>query len=77
MEKTSIERLNTPVEQMGSVNLSAYIKKRLAEENISIYQLAKALGVPRTNLTNSLNEKVHIPQKRLEAILWILDGDKN
>lgn len=73
---TRQERLNTPVEQMGRVRLNEYIKRRLAEEGISAYRLAKILGITYANLWSYLNGKIPAPIERIETILWILDGDK-
>lgn len=74
-DMTREERLNTPVAEMGRVNIRAYIKRRLQEEGISHYALADALGTARQNINAALNEKIPMPLERMEKILWILDGD--
>ena len=72
---TREQRLNTPVAEMGRVNLRAYIKRRLQEEGISQYKLAKILDTPLTNLARTLREEAPMPLERMEKILWLLDGD--
>lgn len=69
------ERLELPAEKWGRVNLRAYLKRRLQEEGISGYALAKALGVHQPNLARGLNEKATMPLARIEQILWLVDGE--
>lgn len=74
-DMTREERLNTPVTEMGRVNIRAYIRRRMKEEGISQYRMADALGTARTNLARALREEIPMPLERMERILWILDGD--
>lgn len=72
---TREQRLNTPVAEMGKVNLRGYIRRRMKEEGISQYVMANALGTARTNLARCLREEIPMPLERMEKILWILDGE--
>lgn len=72
---TRQERLDTPVDQMGRVDIRGYIKRRMREEGISQYKMADILQTPRTNLTRALGGKVPMPLERMEKMLWLLDGD--
>lgn len=76
-DMTREERLNTPVPQMGRVDIRGYIRRRLTEEGISQYRLAKILGIPRTNLATALRGEIPMPLERMETILWILDGENS
>jgi len=58
------------------VNLIAYIRRRMEEENITLYKLAKYLGCERSNLTAAMKGRIPMPLSRVETILWILDGYK-
>ena len=72
---TREERLNTPVAEMGRVDIRGYIKRRMTEEGISHYKMAEVLQTSRTALTTALNGKIPMPLERMEKILWILDGE--
>ena len=74
---TRQERLNTPVAEMGRVNIRAYIRRRLQEEGISQYKLAGILDTSLSNLARALREEAPMPLERMEKILWILDGDNS
>ena len=74
-DMTREERLNTPVAEMGRVNIRAYIRRRMKEEGISQYRMADALGTARANLARALREEIPMPLERMERILWILVGD--
>lgn len=72
---TREERLNTPVSEMGRVNIRGYIARRMTEEGITHGQLARVLGISRANLSTALRGEIPMPLERMETILWILDGE--
>ena len=61
-------------ESKGRTDMAAYINRRMAEEGITIYCLAKHMKMPIGNLSNALKGKIGFRQPVLETILWILDG---
>lgn len=68
-------RMRLESESRGRTDLTAYINRRMAEEGITIYRLAKHLNMPIGNLSNALKGKIGFRQPVLETILWILDGE--
>lgn len=72
---TRDERLNTPVAEMGRVDIRGYIARRLKEEGISHGVIAKKLGVARASISTALRGEIPMPLERIEKLLWILDGD--
>lgn len=61
-------------ESRGRTDITAHINRRMAEEGITTYRMAKQLGMPINNLSNALKGKIGFRQPVLETILWILDG---
>lgn len=55
--------------------LKNYIKKRLAEGNMSTYLLAKNTGKQRGAIYSQLFKDGSISYDYLERLLWIVDGD--
>ena len=72
---TGQERLNTPVAEMGRVDIRGYIKRRIKEEGLTQYKMAQLLGVERTNFDAALRGAIPMPLDRIETLLWLLDGD--
>lgn len=56
------------------LDIREYIRRRLNEEGISMYAMAKAIGKLRVNLSAFLNYRVQFPLDAIEQMLWILDG---
>lgn len=53
-------------------DLRTWIKKRLEEEGITIYALARDLGMTRQNLNSFLSGRIPFPLDKIEQLLWIL-----
>ena len=74
---TRQDRLNTPVLEMGRVDIRGYIRKRMEDEGISQGEMARRLGISRANLSTALRGEIPMPLERMETILWILDGESS
>lgn len=74
---TRQERLNTPVSEMGRVDIRGYIARRLKEEGISQYRMAQILGVTQPNFNAALRGVIPMPLDRIETLLWLLDGESS
>jgi len=74
---TRQERLNTPVSEMGRVDIRGYIARRLKEEGISQYRMAQILGVTQPNFNAALRGAIPMPLERIETLLWLLDGESS
>lgn len=61
----------TPTMRM---DIREYIRRRLAEEGLTQYKLAKYLGKFPQGLNNFLTGRVPYPLEDIERILWVLDG---
>ena len=72
---TRQDRLNTPVSEMGRVDIRGYIRKRMEDEGITQGEMARRLGISRANLSTALRGEIPMPLERMETILWILDGE--
>ena len=70
-----LERLKTPVDQMGRVDIVAYLRKRMEEEGIPFRQMAFALGIKPHDMYMLLNSKPTLREERIGRMLWVLDGD--
>ena len=56
------------------LDIREYLRRRMNEEGISMYAMAKAIGKLRVNLSAFLNYRVQFPLDAIEQMLWILDG---
>lgn len=65
------EKYNLPPEEWGRFDTRAFIKKRIAEEGVTIKEVAEKIGLMRANLGNGLNGRITIPMDKLETLLWL------
>lgn len=65
------ERYNLPTEEWGKVDTREFIRKRMAEEGITLKDLAEKLGMQRQNLGAGLRGAITIPMEKLETLLWL------
>ena len=56
------------------LDIREYIRKRMKEEGVSSYAMAKAISKLRVNLSAFLNYRCQFPLDAIEQMLWILDG---
>lgn len=56
------------------VDLRAYIRRRMDEEGVTIYQMANFLGKKRPNMYAFFSGKTPFPLEAIERMLWIVDG---
>lgn len=59
----------------GKDELKSYIKKRLAEGHLSVNRCAKAMGLARVALQNSLTQGFSVSDDFLSRMLYIVDGE--
>lgn len=51
-------------------DLRGWIRQRMEEEGVTIYALAKAMGLPQSNMNNFLNGHIPCPLDRVEELIW-------
>lgn len=53
-------------------DLRSWIKSRLQEEGISMYEVTKYMGVQNDSMVSFLNGRIPCPLDRVEELMWIL-----
>ncbi len=56
------------------LDIREYLRRRMKEEGITIYAMAKHLGKLRVNLSAFFNYRAQFPLEDIEQMLWVLDG---
>ena len=56
------------------VDLRAYIRRRMEEEGVTVYQMANFLGKQKPNMYAFFSGKTPFPLEAIERMLWVLDG---
>lgn len=51
-------------------DLRTWIRRRMEEEGVTIYGMAKALGISSTNLNCFLTGRIPCPLDRVEELIW-------
>ena len=70
--------LNTILQEDGTpmarLDIREYLRRRMQEEGVTHYKMAKFLGKYQGNFTNFINGKTTISVEAVERMLWVLDG---
>jgi len=76
------EKYSLPPEEWGRFDTREFIKKRMAEEGVTITELADKLGMLRPNLSAGLHarpgaygKRTKIPFDKLEVLLWLFGSN--
>lgn len=56
------------------LDIREYLRRRMEEEGVTMYAMAKALGKFRSNLSAFFSYRIQFPLDDIEQMLWVLDG---